>query len=469
MAKQDYYATLGVAREASAEDLKKAYRKLAMQYPSGPQSGRQAGGGQVQGSERGLRHPEGRAEARRLRPLRPRGVRTGRRRAAVAGGFDFSAGGGLGRHLRPDVRRVHGRARRRRTGRSRRGDDIRQAVEIDLDRGLRRHQGQPARAHARSLRGVQRHRRRRTRPRSRRHLRHLPWRRQGARAAGLLPDRAHLPDLRRPGPGDPEPLQGLRTAPARCSASARLSGERSRPASRTARASAWPARARPAARARQRATSMSHVAIRPHDDLPARRRQHLHARAAAHDPGGAGRRRRGAGDRWQQGQGEDPRRAPRPAISSACAARDSPSCAARRAATCTSRSRSRRRRTCPRRQRELLEEFEARGEKAWQRQPGKRGLLRQGEGVLRAARRPLTPPRPPDQADATPAVAALDAPLERAPASTLTCNRRIPPAAAQAGGRRRRSHPRRRPPPSRKPGLAAGLLFAPRPGTLALA
>src|SRR5271154_3462257 len=32
MAKQDYYATLGVARDASAEDLKKAYRKLAMQY-----------------------------------------------------------------------------------------------------------------------------------------------------------------------------------------------------------------------------------------------------------------------------------------------------------------------------------------------------------------------------------------------------------------------------------------------------
>ncbi len=32
MAKQDYYSTLGVARDASADDLKKAYRKLAMQY-----------------------------------------------------------------------------------------------------------------------------------------------------------------------------------------------------------------------------------------------------------------------------------------------------------------------------------------------------------------------------------------------------------------------------------------------------
>src|ERR1700733_12605938 len=32
MAKQDYYATLGVAKGASADDLKRAYRKLAMEF-----------------------------------------------------------------------------------------------------------------------------------------------------------------------------------------------------------------------------------------------------------------------------------------------------------------------------------------------------------------------------------------------------------------------------------------------------
>ena len=31
MAKQDYYATLGVARDVSGDDLKRAYRKLAME------------------------------------------------------------------------------------------------------------------------------------------------------------------------------------------------------------------------------------------------------------------------------------------------------------------------------------------------------------------------------------------------------------------------------------------------------
>src|ERR1700722_2557533 len=43
MAKRDYYEVLGVARECTADDLKKAYRRLAMQYhPDRNQGDKQA-------------------------------------------------------------------------------------------------------------------------------------------------------------------------------------------------------------------------------------------------------------------------------------------------------------------------------------------------------------------------------------------------------------------------------------------
>ena len=132
MAKQDYYATLGVAREAGADDLKKAYRKLAMQYHPDRNPG------------------DKQAEARFKEVNEAYDVlKDEQKRAAYDryGHAAFEQGGGgrwlrrrlrflgwrrPGRHLRPDVRRLHGRPSRRRRGRTRAGNDIRQAVEIEL-------------------------------------------------------------------------------------------------------------------------------------------------------------------------------------------------------------------------------------------------------------------------------------------------------------------------------------------------
>ncbi len=128
MAKQDYYATLGAAKTASPDDLKRAYRKLAMQF----HPDRNPGDKQAE-----MRFKEVNEAYDVLKDEQKRGAYDRFGHAAFEqggggpgmGGFDFSAGGDLG-----DIfDQMFGMGRRGGGGaRTRTGNDLRQGVEIDL-------------------------------------------------------------------------------------------------------------------------------------------------------------------------------------------------------------------------------------------------------------------------------------------------------------------------------------------------
>ena len=124
MAKADYYSTLGTAREASPDDLKKAYRKLAMQFHPDRNPG------------------DAKAEAKFKEISEAYDVlKDDQKRAAYdrfghaafenggpqqSGGFDFG-GGGLGDIFDQMFGQMGGRNRGPRGG-----NDIRAQVELDL-------------------------------------------------------------------------------------------------------------------------------------------------------------------------------------------------------------------------------------------------------------------------------------------------------------------------------------------------
>jgi molecular chaperone DnaJ len=128
MAKQDYYATLGVAREASADDLKKAYRKLAMQFHPDRNPGDQKAEARFKEVNEAydiLKDDQKRAAYDRFGHAAFENGSGGP--GGSAGGFEF--GGGLGDIFDQMFGEFAGR---RGGGRTRGGADLRQAVEIDL-------------------------------------------------------------------------------------------------------------------------------------------------------------------------------------------------------------------------------------------------------------------------------------------------------------------------------------------------
>jgi molecular chaperone DnaJ len=137
--KQDYYTMLGVAREASAEDLKRAYRKLAMQHHPDRNPGdakAEAKFKELNEAYDVLKDDQKRAAYDRFGHAAfanggPQGGGPGGAGfGGFAGGFNFGDAGGLG-----DIfDQMFGEALGRRGGgRSRTGADLSTGVEISLE------------------------------------------------------------------------------------------------------------------------------------------------------------------------------------------------------------------------------------------------------------------------------------------------------------------------------------------------
>ena len=132
MAKQDYYATLGVARDAGADDLKKAYRKLAMQFHPDRNPGDKGAESkfkEVNEAYDVLKDDQKRAAYDRFGHAAFE--QGGGGQGGFSGGFDFSAGGDLGGIFDQMFGEFMG-GRRGGNPRTRTGADLRQAVEIDM-------------------------------------------------------------------------------------------------------------------------------------------------------------------------------------------------------------------------------------------------------------------------------------------------------------------------------------------------
>ena len=132
MAKQDFYEVLGVAKSASADDLKKAYRKLAMQYHPDRNSG-------DKGSEQRFKNISEAYDVLKDDQKRAAYDRFGHAAFEQTGGRgpgDFGFSGGFADIFDEMFGEFMGGGRRGQAGSSR-GSDVRYNLEISLEESFR--------------------------------------------------------------------------------------------------------------------------------------------------------------------------------------------------------------------------------------------------------------------------------------------------------------------------------------------
>src|SRR6476661_3540998 len=131
MAKQDYYEALGLARGANGDEIKKAYRSLAMKF----HPDRNQGDKSAEAKFKEISEAYDVLKDDQKRAAYDRYGHAAFEQGGAGGfnaGFDFSAGAGPGDIIDQMFGEFTGARRGGGAGRTRAGNDIRQAVEVEL-------------------------------------------------------------------------------------------------------------------------------------------------------------------------------------------------------------------------------------------------------------------------------------------------------------------------------------------------